>query len=73
MARFIPMPWDEPKVQRWTWEELKTALRYRDQGMNFEQIADRLAEDGFEAREGCEVGWKINEVDRETGKNRKAG
>lgn len=65
VTRFIRMPWDEPKVVRWEWPEMKAALAYRAQGLNYIAIADKLAEDGFHPREDTEVAWKLRETERE--------
>lgn len=59
MNRFIRMPWDEPNADYWAPAELAAAVRMRRQGMEFTDIADRLAEAGWPVRDAIHVGRKL--------------
>ncbi len=57
--RFIRMPWDEPTQYRWTSDEVDALHRLRRQGLSSDQIADRLAEEGFPPRDETAICAKL--------------
>lgn len=61
MTRFIPMPWDESRAERWTARELALAQRLERDGLNFAEIADRLAEAGYPARDDTAIQHQLRQ------------
>lgn len=63
MSKFIPMPWDE-RTEPWTGREVLVAMRLQREGLNFAEIADRLVEAGYPARDETAVQGKLKEATR---------
>lgn len=52
--QFIPMPWEDRR-QPWTGPEVRMAQRLKAGGLTDSQIADRLAELGYPARDDTDI------------------
>ena len=58
------MPWDEETTGRWRDEEVAKLRELDAQGLNRAQIADALAEAGFEARDDTSITDKLRRMRR---------
>lgn len=63
-TRFIRMPWDDDGNYRWSLSEVADARALRREGLNWAQIADRLVEMGYPARDDTSVCQKLRPFDR---------
>lgn len=52
--QFIPMPWEDRR-QPWTGREIRTARQLKAEGLTDSQVADRLAELGYPARDDTDI------------------